>query len=107
MPAKTKLVTCKIETVGEQGHVDHDDNTLRKRIYGPTYVPYKEHGQKILLPQSTDMSHKDNLKQLYNLQPVGMCNGQYKSLPQGTLDTETFSILMKQVQNTYLYKGFM
>ena len=36
------------------------------------------------------MSCKDNLKQLYNLQPAGMCDGQYKSLPQETLDTETF-----------------
>ena len=42
--------------VGEKYHVDHDDNTLRKTVYGPTYVPYNEDGQKLLLPQTTDMS---------------------------------------------------
>ena len=37
------------------------------------------------------MSRKDNLKQLYNLQPKGMCDNEYESLEQGTIDTETFS----------------
>ena len=40
----------------EKNHYDHDDNVLRKTVYGPTYVPYKEDCQKILLPQSTDIS---------------------------------------------------
>ena len=31
-------------TVGEKYHVNHDDNTLRKMVYGPTYVPYNEDG---------------------------------------------------------------
>ena len=43
-------------TVGEKYHVEHDDSTLRKMVYGPTYVPYNEDGQKLLLPQTTDMS---------------------------------------------------
>ena len=30
----------------EKYHVKHDDNTLRKMVYGPTYVPYNEDGQK-------------------------------------------------------------
>ena len=47
---------------GEKYHVNHDENTLRKMVYGPTYVPYNEDGQKLLLPQTTDMSRKDNLK---------------------------------------------
>ena len=38
---------------GEKYHVKHDDNTLRKMVYGPTYVPYNEDGQKLLLPQTT------------------------------------------------------
>ena len=37
------------------------------------------------------MSHKDNLKRLYNSQPEGMCDNKYESLEQGTLDTETFN----------------
>ena len=41
---------------GEKYHVNHDENTLRKMVYGPTYVPYNEDGQKLLLPQTTDMS---------------------------------------------------
>ena len=53
--------------VGNKYHVDHDDNTLRKMVYGPMYVPYNEDGQKLLLPQTTDMSQKDNLELLYNL----------------------------------------
>ena len=40
----------------EKGVYDNDNNILRKTVYGPTYVPFKEDGQKILLPQSTDMS---------------------------------------------------
>ena len=46
----------QLPTVGEKYHVNHDDNTLRKMVYGPTYVPYNEEGQKLLLPQTTDMS---------------------------------------------------
>ena len=79
------------ETNSEKFRYDNDDNMLRKTVYGPTYVPYKEDGQKILLPQSTDMSQKDNLKTLYNSQPEGMCDNNYDSLDQGTIDTETFS----------------
>ena len=75
---------------GEKYHVKHDDNTLRKMVYGPTYVPYNEHGQKLLLPQMTDMSRKDNLKLLYNSLPEGMCDTEYKSLEQAVNDVETF-----------------
>ena len=31
----------------EKYHDNHDDNTLRKMVYGPTYVPYNEDGQKL------------------------------------------------------------
>ena len=75
----------------EQSRYDNDNNILRKTVYGPTYVPFKEAGQKILLPHSTDMSRKDNLKHLYNSQPEGMCDNEYDSLEQGAIDTETFS----------------
>ena len=78
------------KTVGNQYHVEHDDNTLHKTVYRPTYVPYNEDGQKLLLPQTTDMSHKDNLKLLYNSLPEGMCDTEYESLEQGNIDSETF-----------------
>ena len=80
----------QLPTVGKKYHVNHDDNTLHKMVYGPTYVPYNEDGQKLLLPQTTDMSRKDNLKLLYNSLPEGMCDNQYESLEQDVNDVETF-----------------
>ena len=55
---QTEVSHVQLPTVGEKYHVNHDDNTLRKLVYGPTYVPYNEDGQKILLPQTMDMSSK-------------------------------------------------
>ena len=86
---QTEVSHVQIPTVGEKYHVNHDDNTLRKLVYGPMYVPYNEDGQKILLPQTTDMSRKDNLKLLYNSLPEGMCDNEYKSLEQAVNDVET------------------
>ena len=81
----------QLPTVGEKYHDTHDDNTLHKTVYRPTYVPYNEDGQKLLLPQTTDMSRKDNLKMLYNSLPEGMCDNQYESLEQDVNDVETFN----------------
>ena len=86
----TKVSHMQLPTVSEKYHVDHDDNTLRKMVYGPTYVPYNEDSQKLLLPQTTDMSLKDTLKLLYNSRPEGMCDNEYESLEQGINDVETF-----------------
>ena len=86
----TKVSHVQLPTVSEKYHVDHDDNTLRKMVYGPMYVPYNEDGQKLLLSQTTDMSRKDNLKLLYNSLPEGMCDNEYKSLQQAINDVETF-----------------
>ena len=52
----TKVSHVQSPTVGEKYHVEHDDNTLQKMVYRPTYVPYNKDGQKLLLPQTTDMS---------------------------------------------------
>ena len=87
---QTEVSHMQLPTVGEKYHVNHDDNTLRKMVYGPTYVPYNEDGQKLLLPQTTDMSRKDNLKLLYNSLPEGMCDNEYESLEQAVNDVETF-----------------
>ena len=87
---QTEVSHVQLPTVGEKYHVNHDDNTLRKLVYGPTYVPYNEDGQKLLLPQTTDMSRKDNLKLLYNSLPEGMCDNEYESLEQAVNDVETF-----------------
>ena len=53
-------------------------------------MPYNEDGQKLLLPQTTDMSRKDNLKLLYNSLPEGMCDNEYESLEQAVNDVEMF-----------------
>ena len=53
---QTEVSHVQLPTVGEKYHVNHDDNSLRKLVYGPMYVPYNEDGQKLLLPQTTDMS---------------------------------------------------
>ena len=87
---ETEVSHVQLPTVGEKYHVNHDENTLRKLVYGPTYVPYNEDGQKLLLPQTTDMSRKDNLKLLYNSLPEGMCDNEYESLEQDVNDVETF-----------------
>ena len=87
---QTGVSHVQLPTVSEKYHVNHDDNTLRKMVYGPTYVPYNEDGQKLLLPQTTDMSRKDNLKLLYNSLPEGMCDNKYQSLEQAVNDIETF-----------------
>ena len=86
----TKVSHVQLPTVSEKYNVNHDDNTLRKLVYGPTYVPYNEDGQKLLLPQTTDMSRKDNLKLLYNSLPEGMCDNEYESVEQAINDVETF-----------------
>ena len=53
---QTEVSQVQLPTVSQKYHVNHDDNTLHKMVYGPMYVPYNEDGQKLLLPQTTDMS---------------------------------------------------
>ena len=87
---QTQVIHVQLPKNGEKYHVNHDENTLHKMVYRPTYVPYNEDGQKLLLPQTTDMSRKDNLKLLYNSLPEGMCDNEYESLEQAVNDVETF-----------------
>ena len=53
---QTQVSHVQLPKNEEKYHVNHDENTLHKMVYGPTYVPYNEDGQKLLLPQTTDMS---------------------------------------------------
>ena len=87
---QTQVSHVQLPKNGQKYHVNHDENTLHKMVYGPTYVPYNEDGQKLLLPQTTDMSRKDNLKLLYNSLPEDMCDNEYESLEQAVNDVETF-----------------
>ena len=56
---QTEVSHVQLPTVGEKYHANHDDNTLCKMVYGPTYLPYNEDSQKLLLPQTTDMARKN------------------------------------------------
>ena len=101
----TKVSHVQKQTVGNKYHVEHDENTLRKTVYGPTYVPYNEDGQKLLLPQITDMFRKDNLKLLYNSLPEGMCDNQHESLEEGINDCETFHYFHETSTKHVLVQG--
>ena len=102
---QTEVSHVQLPTVGEKYHVNHDNNTLRQMVYGPTYVPYNEDGQKLLLPQTTDMSRKDNLKLLYNSLPEDMCDNEYESLEQAVNDVETFQYSHETCTKHVLVQG--
>ena len=92
---------------GIRSHVKQDnESTLHKKVYGPTYVPYSEEGQKILLPQTTDMSRKENLKLLYNSHPEGLCEDENGSLEQSYIDSETFHYMHETSTKHVLVQGF-
>ena len=101
----TPTVSHMHEKDKQQKSYDDNENTMRKIVYGPTYIPFKEDGQKILLPQSTDMSRKDNLKHLYSAHPEGINDIHSYSLEQDILDTETFSYSHKPDTKQVLVQG--
>ena len=84
---------------------DDTENTVHKKVYGPTYVPYSEDGQSILLPQTTDMSRKENLKLLYNTSPEGLCDNECESLEQSHIDSETFHYMHEASTKHVLVQG--
>ena len=106
---QTEVSHVQLPTVGEKYHVNTDDNTLGKKVYRPTYVPYNEDSQKLLLLQTTDMSRKDNLKyiyfRLYSLLPEGMCDNEYESLEQAVNDVETFQYSFETSTKHVLVQG--
>ena len=102
---QTEVSHVQLPRVGKKYHVNHDDYTLCKMVYGPICVPYNEDGQKLLLPQTTDMSRKDNLKLLYNSLPEGMCNNEYESLEQAVNDVETFQYSHETSTKLVLVQG--
>ena len=102
---QTEVSHVQLPKNGEKYHDNHDENILRKMVYGPTYVPYNEDGQKLLLPQTTDMSRKDNMKLLYNSLPEGMCDNEYESLEQAVNDVETFQYSHESSTQHVLVQG--
>ena len=55
---KLKLVTCNYLQLARNTMLILMIIHCGKMVYGPTYVPYNEDSQKLLLPQTTDMSQK-------------------------------------------------
>ena len=51
------------------------------------------------------MSHKDNLKLLYNSLPEGMCDKEHKCLEQGSIDFETFQYSHETSTKNVLVQG--
>ena len=106
IPAPPMLVTCtKLTMALEATQNMIMSHTLHKKVYGPTYVPYSEDGQKILLPQTTDMSRKENLKLLYNSHPKGLCDDEHESLEQSHIDSETFHYMHETSTKHVLVQG--
>ena len=101
----TPTVSHVHEKDKQQKSCNDNENTMQKIVYGPTYVPFKEDGQKILLPQSTDMSRKDNLKHLYSVHPEGTSDIHSYNIEQDVLDTETFSYSHKPDPKQVLVQG--
>ena len=75
MQSKNTAVS-HVHPVGKTKEVDSKGNQSTKKGYGPVYVLYKLDRQNILMPQEADMSRKDNLKLLYNSQPLGTCTNE-------------------------------
>ena len=98
-------ITSSQETTPKSVDQGHNESTLHKKVYGPTYVPYSEEGQKILLPQTTDMSRKENLKLLYNSHPEGLCEDENGSLEQSYFDSETFHYMHETSTKHVLVQG--
>ena len=96
------MQTSHVPDIHAKEHVDHNTH---KKVYGPTYVPYSEDGQNILLPQITDMSRKDNLKLLYGSHPEGTCNDEHESVEQESFDSETFHYLHETSTKHVLVQG--
>ena len=46
---QTEVSHVQLPTVCKKYHDNYDDNTLHKMVYGPTYVPYNEDGQKTVV----------------------------------------------------------
>ena len=91
---------------GTRSHIKHhNESTIHKKVYGLTYIPYPEEGQKILLPQTTDMSRKENLKLLYNSHPEGQCEDEHESLEQSRIDSETFHYMHETSTKHVLVQG--
>ena len=92
----------------EDQHADVEHNSHVYTINYPVYVPYNDKKQNILIPLATDMSHKDNMKALYD----DSVNTEWDSNPyfnEQCHDTETFSYMhydsSKQIMVQAVYIG--
>ena len=78
-------------------HQQHDNDSTKDHYYHhvhtvncPVYVLYNDEKQEVLLPSTTEMSHKENAKALYADENLNEWNAD-PYLDAGITDTETFS----------------
>ena len=78
-------------------HHQHESDSTKDRYYHhvhtvncPVYVPYNDEKQAVLLPSTTEMSHKENAKALYNDENFNEWNTD-PYFDDSITDTETFS----------------
>ena len=78
-------------------HHQHDSDSTKDHYYHhvhtlncPVYVPYNDEKQEVLLPSTTEMSHKENAKALYADENLNEWNAD-PYFDEGITDTETFS----------------
>ena len=101
-----KITVSHVQPVGETKELDTNGKTITRKSYGPVYVPFKEDGQHILMPQEADMLRKDNLKLLYNAQPLGTCtNEEYKYLENKHYYIETFQYSHEASKKQIMVQG--
>ena len=99
-------IVSHMQPVGETKELDSNGNIMTRKSYGSVYVPFKEDGQNILMPQEADMSRKDNLKLLYNTQPLGTCTDEeYKYLENKHFDTEMFQYSHEASKKQIMVQG--
>ena len=78
-------------------HHQHDSDSTKDHYYHhvhtincPVYVSYNDEKQEVLLPSTTEMSHKENAKALYNDENFNEWNAD-SYFDDSITDTETFS----------------
>ena len=84
--------STKVSHVHNHNEKEHDEiHLFTHTVNCPVYVPYNEEKQEILLPSTTEMSRKENMKALYAEENINEWNAD-PYLNEAMTDNETFFI---------------
>ena len=107
LAAQAELFTLEQQVLQQQQHEkhtptvshmekQHDQYSTQDECYHhvntincPVYVPYNDEKQEILIPSTTEMSHKENAKALFNDENINEWNAD-PYFDEINTDTETF-----------------